>query len=117
METINFTTTVLGRKASTRLKEHQVTQTIRTNGSGVMLAVHDRRVFLSDTIRISLDGKFVAYAQFTGIELVSWGELTEEDARRGGFDTRFELQCALKRAGYRFRLLDDYTLYRCRFTW
>jgi len=44
-------------------------------------------------------------------------ELSIDDAKRGGFDNRFELAYALKRAGYRFKPLDEYLLYRCHFTW
>ena len=53
----------------------------------------------------------------TRMERISWEQLTQEDARGGGFDNRFELAYALKRAGYRFKPLGEYTLYRCHFAW
>ena len=117
MERINFTTAVLGAKATTRLREHQVTQTIRSGTSSIALAVNNGRLSPDDMIQVTLDDDFVGYARFTGIERISWGQLTQEDARRGGFDNRFELAYALKRAGYRFKPLDEYPLYRCHFTW
>ena len=117
MERINFTTAVLGAKATARLKEHQVTQTIRSGTSSIVLAVNDGRLSPGNTIQVTLDDEFVGYARLTGIERISWGLLTQEDARRGGFDNRFELAYALKRAGYRFRPLDEYPLYRCHFTY
>jgi len=117
MEKINFTTAVLGAKATARLREHQVTQTIRSATSSIVLAVNDGRLTSGDMIQVTLDDEFVGYARFTGMEKMSWGRLTLEDARLGGFDNRFELAYALKRAGYRFKPLDEYPLYRCHFTW
>ena len=117
MEKINFTTAVLGAKATARLREHQVTQTIRSATSSIVLAVNDGRLASGDMIQVTLDDEFVGYARFTGMEKMSWGRLTLEDARLGGFDNRFELAYALKRAGYRFKPLDEYPLYRCHFTW
>ena len=116
MERINFTTAVLGAKATARLREHQVTQTIRSGTSSLALAVNDGRLTPGDMIQVTLDDEFVGYARFTGMEKTSWEQLTQEDARRGGFDNRFELAYALKRAGYRFKPLDEYPLYRCKFT-
>ena len=117
MERINFTTAVLGAKATARLREHQVTQTIRSGTSSLALAVNDGRLTPGDMIQVTLDDEFVGYARFTGMEKTSWEQLTQEDARRGGFDNRFELAYALKRAGYRFKPLDEYPLYRCHFTY
>jgi len=51
------------------------------------------------------------------MDAVTWEQLDIDDARRGGFDNRFELAYALKRAGYRFMPLDKYQLYRCQFSW
>ena len=117
MERINFTTSVLGAKATARLREHQVRQTIRSGTSSIALAVNDGRLSPGDMIQVTLDEEFVGYARFTRMERISWAQLSQEDARRGGFDNRFELAYALKRAGYRFKPLDEYPLYRCHFTW
>ena len=117
MERINFTKAVLGAKATARLRERQVTQTMRSATSSIALAVNDGRLRPRDMIQVTLDDEVVGYARFTGMEKVSWRQLTQEDARRGGFDNRFELAYALKRAGYRFKPLDEYPLYRCHFTW
>ena len=117
MERINFTTAVLGAKATARLKEHQVTQTIRSGASSITLAINDHRVKPGEIIPVALDDEFIGYARLLGMDKVSWEELTQDDAWRGGFDNRFELAYALKRAGYRFKSLDQYQLYRCKFTW
>jgi hypothetical protein len=117
MERINFTTAVLGAKATARLREHQMTQTMRSGTSSIVLAVNDGRLSPGDMIQVTLDDEFVVYARFTGMEKISCEQLTQEDARRGGFDNRFELAYALKRAGYRFKPLDEYPLYRCHFTY
>ena len=90
---------------------------MRSGTSSIALAVNDGRLSPGDMIQVTLDDEFVGYARFTGMERISWGQLTQEDAQRGGFDNRFELACALKKAGYRFKPLDEYPLYRCHFTW
>jgi len=117
MERINFTTAVLGKKAAAGLKEHQVSQTIRFGTSSIVLAVNDRRVKPGEIIQVALDDELVGYARLLGMEKVSWEELSQDDAWRGGFDNRFELAYALKRSGYRFKPLNQYPFYRCKFTW
>ncbi len=117
MERINFTTAVLGKKAAARLKEHQVTQTIRSGTSSIALAINNRRVKLGEIIQVALDDELVDYARLLGMDKVSWEQLTEDDAWCGGFDNRIELIVALRRAGYRFKPIDQYQLYRCKFTW
>jgi len=117
MEHLNFTRHVLGTKAAARLEARQVTQTIRSGSSSVVLGIADGLVKPGNIIQVSLNEESVGYARFTGMERTSWGQLTQEDTRRGGFDNRFELAYALKRAGYRFKPLDEYPLYRCHFTW
>ena len=72
MERINFTMAVLGAKATARLREHQVTQTIRSGTSSLALAVNDGRLTPGDTIQITLDDELVGYARFTGMEKTSW---------------------------------------------
>ena len=72
MERINFTTAVLGNKATARLR-YQVTQTMRSGTSSIALAVNDGRLSPGDTIQVTLDDEFVGYARFTGIERTFWG--------------------------------------------
>jgi hypothetical protein len=117
MERINFTTAVLGKKAASRLKEHRVTQTIRSGASQIVLAVNDGRVRPADIIQVALADELIGHARFVGMVKLYWRDLTLEDAHRGGFDNRFEMAYALKRAGYRFKPLDEYPFYRCQFTW
>ena len=117
MEHLNFTRNVLGTKAAARLEARQVIQTIRAGSSSIVQDIADGRVKPGDIIQVSLNEEFVGYARFTGLEKISWKQLSQEDARRGGFDNRFELAYALKRAGYRFVPLDKYQVYRYRFSW
>jgi len=117
MERLNFTSRVLWPKATARLKDHKVTQTIRSRSSSIVLAINDQRVKPGEAIQVALDDEFIGYAHFLMMDKVSWGDLGEDDAWRGGFDNRNELANALRRAGYRFKPLDEYTLYRCLFTW
>jgi len=117
MERLNFTSRVLGPKATARLKGRTVTQTIRSGSSSIVLAVNDQRVKPGGAIQVALDDEFIGYAHLLLMDKVRWGDLGEDDAWRGGFDSRNELANALRRAGYRFKPLDEYTLYRCLFTW
>ena len=117
MERLNFTTAVLGQKAASRLRERQVTQTIRSGSSSIVLAISDQRVKSGELIQVTLDDEFVGYAKATSMDKVRLDDLTQDDARRGGFDNRFELFYALRRAGYRFKPLNEYVFYRCQFTW
>ncbi|GAJ09002.1 unnamed protein product, partial [marine sediment metagenome] len=57
------------------------------------------------------------HVELISMDAVNWGYLSVEDARRGGFDSLADLEQALKRAGYRFRPLNDYQLYRIQFAW
>ena len=117
MERLNFTTAVLGQKAASRLRERQVTQTIRSGSSSIVLAISDQRVKSGELIQVTLDDEFVGYAKATSMDKVRLDDLTQDDARRGGFDNRFELFYALRRAGYRFKPLNEYVFYRCQFAW
>ncbi|MBU0847433.1 hypothetical protein KKH23_09645 [Patescibacteria group bacterium] len=51
------------------------------------------------------------------MDAVTWSALTIDDAHRGGFDSLDELENVLQRAGYRFKSLNEYELYRIQFTW
>jgi len=117
MEHLNFTRNVLGTKAAARLEARQVTQTIRAGSSSIVQDIADGRVKPGDIIQVSLNEQFVGYAQFIGLEKISWEQLSQEDARRGGFDNRFQLAYALRRAGYRFQPINSYGFYRIQFSW
>lgn len=117
MERLNFTTAVLGRKAASRLRARQVTQTIRSGNSGIVLAISDGRAKPGDLMQVALDEELLGYANLMGKDNAQLHDLTHDDARRGGFDNRFELFYALRRAGFRFKPLGEYVFYRCQFAW
>ena len=123
MQQLHFTTHVLGKKATARLEQYQVTQTIRAESSSMVVrastikAIFSDKVEVDDTLQVILDDRLIGLAQHVIIDMVTWDQLDIDDARRGGFDNRFELAYALKRAGYRFLPLDQYRFYRCQFSW
>ena len=117
MEILNFTTYVLGAKAASRLRERQVTQTIRSAKHTIGLSISRGKVKPNDLMQVTLEGEFMGVARYLTMDKVHWGELTTEDAKRGGFDSLDELDDALRRGGYRFLPLEEYTLYCCRFEW
>jgi len=55
--------------------------------------------------------------ELVSMDLVTWEALDIGDAQRGGFNTLADLAQALKRAGYRFKPLNEYELYRIQFAW
>ncbi len=117
MERLNFTRRVLGQKATERLQAHQVTQTIRSGSSSFVLAINDNRIKPDELMQVALDDESIGYAELVGMDRLKAEELDIDDAKRGGFDNRFELFSALRRAGYRFKPLTDYVFYRVQFGW
>ena len=116
-EQIQFTTRVLGPATAHRLEKHQVTQTLRSDSSSITASILNGRVSAGDRLEVVLDGIVVGFAELVSMDAVTWEALGIDDARRGGFDNRFELAYALRRAGYRFKPLDQYDLFRIQFTW
>jgi len=114
---LSFTRKVLGIKAAQRLEQHEVTQTIRANGSDIVQAAISGKLSAGDRIQILLDEKPVGCAGLVAVHAVTWAQLDQGDAERGGFDTLAELAHALQRAGYRYQPLEKYLFYRCRFSW
>jgi len=117
MRQLHFKSRVLGPKATERLKAHQVTQTLRSPNSSIVKVLPEGKVDIGDLVEVTLDGDIIGHAEWVYMDAVTWSELDIDDARRGGFDNRFEMAYALKRAGYRFRGLDEYEFYRIQFTW
>jgi len=117
LEQIKFTTRVLGPAATHRLEKRQVTQTLRGENSSITEAIINRKASAGDRLEIVLDGIFVGHVELISMDAVTWEFLNLDDARRGGFDTLAELEGALRRAGYRFKPLNDYQLFRIQFTW
>ena len=118
MEQIRFTTRVLGPVAAYRLERHQVTQTLRSDSSSITESIIRGRVSAGDRVEIVLDSILVGHAELISMDAVNWEALGIIDAHRGGFDSRLEeLEAALGRAGYRFKPLNEYQLYRIQFSW
>lgn len=118
MEQLHFTTRVLGPVAVSRLEKHQVTQTLRSDSSRLTAAILNGRVSAGDRLEVVLDNIIVGHAELLSMDAVTWETLGIIDAHRGGFDSRLEeLEAALRRAGYRFKPLNQYQLYRIQFFW
>lgn len=117
LEQIRFTTRVLGPLAAYRLEKQQVTQTIRSHSDSVVQATLLGRVSINDRLEILLDNIVVGQAKLVSRNTVKWKDLGTDDVNRGGFDTLDDLGMALKRAGFRFKTLEQYELYRIQFKW
>ena len=117
MEILNFTSYVLGPKAVSRLRDHQVTQTIRSGKHTIGLLISRGKVKPNDLILVTLDGKPIGHARYLSMNEVNWGEVDLGDAQRGGFDNLSELDDSLRRGGYLWLPLEEYTFYRLRFAW
>ena len=117
MEDLRFITRVLSPAAAYRLEKRQVTQTLRSESDSITNAILNGRVSAGDRLEVVLDGRLVGHAEFIFMDAVTWEALGIRDARRGGFDSLDDLSEALKRAGYRFKPLNQYELYRIQFAW
>jgi len=117
METINFTTRVLGQATAYRLEKCQVNQTLRSENDTLTTAILNGRVGAGDLLEVILDGIVVGDAKLLSMTAVTWNTLNVDDALRGGFDSLKDLEAALKRAGFRFQPLNDYHLFRIQFRW
>ncbi len=117
IERIRFTNRVLGALAAYRLEKRQVIQTLRSGSGSITQSILGGRVSVGDHLEIELSGILVGHAKLISMEAVDWEYLNIDDAWRGGFDTLADLEQALKRAGYRFKPLNNYQLFRIQFTW
>lgn len=114
---LNFTRQVLGEKATYRLQNQRVSQTIRSQSESIVDEVLHSRLKVGDVVEVALNDELVGTSQLVSVDRVTWNKLTQEDAARGGFDTIGELQNALLRAGFRFKPIESYLFYRIRFQW
>ena len=114
---LSFTTRVLGALAAFRLEKEEVTQTVRSANEPLIKSYHGGLIECDDDFHIVLDRRMIGMATFHSIEGVRWPDLQNEDARRGGFDDIDELKKALLRAGFRFKPIGAYELYRIHFQW
>jgi len=117
LEQIRFTTRVLGPAAAYRLERRQVTQTLRSESSSIVTSILNGRATAGDQLEVVLDGIVIGHAELVYTDAVTWRALTLDDAHRGGFDSLEDLSEALRRAGYRFKPLDNYQLFRIQFSW
>jgi len=116
-EQLHFTTRVLGPAAAYRLEKRQVTQTLRSESDSITNAILNGRVSAGERLEVLLDSRLVGNVELLSMDVVTWEALDIDDARRGGFGNRFELAYALRRAGYRFKPLNQYEFFRIQFTW
>jgi len=116
-EQIRFSTRVLGPAAAYRLEQHQVTQTLRSESDSVANAFLLGRVSAGDRMELFLDGILVGKVKLVSMDAITWEALSIDDAHRGGFDTLPDLKQALERAGYRFKPINEYELFRIQFAW
>lgn len=114
---LNFTTRVLSPIAAYRLEQHKVTQTLRGYTSSITQAALTGKLKVGDQMEVLLDDHLIGHAEYVKMDSVTWVNLDTADAQRGGFDDLAELEKALQRAGYRFRPIDMYQLYRFQFSW
>ncbi|MFC1983990.1 hypothetical protein ACFLVO_03145 [Chloroflexota bacterium] len=112
MEQLHFTTKVLGPLSAYRLKEKQVTQTIRSSGSSIVHALLSTKSKIGERLEVKLDGRPIGLAEYISMDVVNWEYLNLDDSRRCGFDIVDSLHQALMRAGYSPR-----PLYRLLFFW
>lgn len=114
---LDFTTRVLGVEAVERLRKHRILQTIRSQSSKIVKAWQNGEMKPTDEINIRLDGSRVGRAYLAHVTPEDHGLLNAQDATLGGFPSVAHLHRALLRAGYRFKPLSEYQLYRVRFSW
>ena len=117
LEQIRFTTRVLGPVAAYRLEKHQVSQTVRSDSHPITESILRGRVIAGDRLEVLLDRILVSCVELISMDAVTWEALGVDDALRGGFDTLADLEQALKRAGYRFKPLNEYEFFRIQFRW
>ncbi|MDD4986303.1 MAG: hypothetical protein PHQ43_11050 [Dehalococcoidales bacterium] len=114
---LDFTRKVLGPLASQKLERHEITQTLRSPLAKIVLRYQEGRIGIKSAFLVYLNHHQVGTAELESVEPVNYGKLEQADALRGGFADMVELASALHRAGYRFKELDAYRLYRVRFSW
>ena len=117
LEQVRFTTRVLGPAAAFKLEKRQLSQTLRSDSHPITESILRGRVSAGDRLEVFLDRILVGRVELVSMDVVAWEALSVDDALRGGFDTLADLEQALKRAGYRFKPLNEYELYRIQFRW
>ncbi len=111
---LKFSSRVLGNDAAYSLCKREIVQTIRSHFS---LPCYEDGTNYDDELPVYLDGNHIGVVKVYKVQAVSFQDLTEFDAKVGGFSSLEGLKKALKRAGFRFKPLEDYYGYRVRFFW
>ena len=117
IEQIRFTTRVLGPAAAFRLEKRQLSQTLRSDSHPIIESILRGRVIPGDRLQVVLDSILLGEVELVSWDAVTWEALGVDDALRGGFDTLADLEQALKRAGYRFKPMNDYQFFRIQLRW
>jgi len=114
---LDFTSRVLGKDAMHKLRRHEVTQTLRSENSGIAIATGNGSLKIGDIFEVALDKEILGHAELVAYNGIRWGRLDTDDAHRGGFHNLAELGASLIKAGYRFQPIEEYDLYRFQFSW
>lgn len=115
---LRFTSRVLGQSATKALLSKAVNLTIRSEDATLIgLGAQPGARFpvvIKDQWGVELTIGTIA---ITEVKEITWDAITNIDAYRGGFISKAHLAKALKRAGYRFKPLEEYRLFRIAFRW
>ncbi len=115
---LRFKSWVLGQSATKALIDKVITQTIRSEDATLIqlkAKPGDRfPVVLQDSWGAEVT---IGTITITEVEEKTWGAITEADAYLGGFIGKEALGKALFWAGYRFKSLEEYRLFRIAFRW
>ena len=99
-----FTKRVLGDYASDQLKMRKVTLTVRSRREAYPFFQ-----LRGTEIEIHLDRAYLYNARLTSVYQKPIRKLNDMDAECGGFLSLLDQKLALKRAGFRFKAVEDYT--------
>ena len=100
---LNFHSRVLGLLPTIELTRGRVVQTIRSRKeTAPFFSMRGFRV------KIYLDDIFLYNAKISGIKPIKFQDLNDFDAECGGFENLAQLQTALRKAGFRFKIFYDY---------
>jgi len=112
---LNFKTKVMGEEGAAKVRRHEVTQTLRSPRSGIVVALLNSTLVIEEVMEVALDDEVVGRAYPMLIDRIDWDTLTLLDATRAGFSNKPEVYAALSRAGY--QPVTSYLFYRVQFGW
>lgn len=114
---LNYTTQVMGTEGAERVRNQEVTQTLRSPRSDIVAAFLNFSLRIGNEMEVGLDNKVVGKASPLLIDRTDWDHITLMDATRCGFTSMPELGAALERAGYRTGPMNTFLFYRVQFEW